>query len=74
MELNSRFKPDSYGFLRATAACMPHSDTFGDKTLIKAKASHAKKEKFSSLVEVLDACPRDIFPKMNDSFVHRLAD
>lgn len=91
MELNSRFKADSYGFMRATAACMPHSESFGDKAHIqqacahfsipvedaehtvfvqqlkrKAKAiSDEKNEHFSTLFEVLDACPRDIFPKMN---------
>uniref|UniRef100_A0A3B4X175 TTF-type domain-containing protein n=1 Tax=Seriola lalandi dorsalis TaxID=1841481 RepID=A0A3B4X175_SERLL len=91
MELNSRFKPNSYGFMKATAACMPHSETFGDKAHIQQACAHfsipvedaehtvfvqqlkrkaqaisgEKKEHFPSLFEVLDACPRDIFPKMN---------
>ena len=33
VELNTRFKPDTYGFMRAAAACLPRSDTFGDKAL-----------------------------------------
>ncbi|KAK7163906.1 hypothetical protein R3I94_002577 [Phoxinus phoxinus] len=92
MELNTRFKPDTYGFMRAAAACLPRSDTFGDKALIqpacahfsipvedaatehtvfvqhlkrKEKANKTTNEKKETLVEVLDACPRDIFPNMN---------
>uniref|UniRef100_A0A3B4VA62 TTF-type domain-containing protein n=1 Tax=Seriola dumerili TaxID=41447 RepID=A0A3B4VA62_SERDU len=91
MELNSHFKPDSYGFMKATAACMPHSETFGDKAHTQQACAHfsipvedaehtvfvqqlkrkaqaisgEKKEHCPSLFEVLDACPRDIFPKMN---------
>lgn len=90
MELNTRFKPDTYGFMSAAAACSPWSDTFGDKALIrpacvhfsipvaeeehtvfvqqlkrKAKANKITNEKKETLVEVLDACPRDIFPNMN---------
>lgn len=81
MELNTRFKPDTYDLMR-------RADTFGDKALIqpacthfsipvqdaehtvfvqqlKRKSTNEKKETFSSLVEVLGACPRDIFPNMN---------
>ncbi|KAL7395745.1 hypothetical protein ABVT39_022378 [Epinephelus coioides] len=40
VELNTRFKPDTYGFMRATAACLPRSDTFGDKALIQPACAH----------------------------------
>lgn len=40
MELNTRFKPDTYGFMRAAAACLPRSDTFGDKALIQPACAH----------------------------------
>ncbi len=40
IELNSRFKPDSYVFMKATAACMPHSETFGDKAHIQQACAH----------------------------------
>ena len=75
-ELNTRFKPDTYSFMRDAAACLPRSDTFGDKALIpvgdtehtvfvqqlkrKAKANETTNEKKETLVEVLDACPCDI--------------
>ena len=90
MELNTHFKTNTYGFMRA--ACLPRSDTFGDKALIqpacahfsipvedaehtvfvqqlkrkrKAKANKTTNENKETLVEVLDACPCDIFPNMN---------
>ena len=40
MELNTRFKPDTYGFMRAAAACLPRSDTFGGKALIRPACAH----------------------------------
>ena len=40
MELNIRFKPDTYGLMRAAAACLPRSDTFGDKALIRPACAH----------------------------------
>ncbi|CAL8329079.1 unnamed protein product [Merluccius merluccius] len=46
MELNTRFKADTYGFMRAAAACLPWSDTFGDKALIQPACAQ-----FSILVE-----------------------
>ena len=90
MEMNTPFKPNTYGFMRAVAACLPWSDTFGDKALIqptcthfsipvedaeytvfvqqlkrKAKANKTTNKKKETLVEVLDACPHDVFPNMN---------
>ena len=40
MELNISVKPDTYGFMRAAAACLPRSDTFGDKALIRPACAH----------------------------------
>ena len=40
MELNISVKPDTYGFMRAAAACLPWSDTFGDKALIRPAYAH----------------------------------
>lgn len=88
MALNTRFKPDTYGFIRTASACLPRSDTFGDKALIlpahfsipqeaaehtvfvqqlkrKAKANKTTHKKKETLIEVLDACRRDIFPNMD---------
>ena len=40
MELNTRLKPDTSGFMRAAAACLPRSDTFGDTALIRPTCAH----------------------------------
>ncbi|CAL9692726.1 unnamed protein product [Knipowitschia caucasica] len=83
-ELNIRFKPDTYGFMKATAACLPRTDTFGDIETIHPVCTHFSihlngaehtvfvqhiqrkmnetGDKFPTLIEVLDSCPRDIFP------------
>jgi hypothetical protein len=39
-QADDRSKPDTYGFIRAAAACLPWSDTFGDKALIKPACAH----------------------------------
>ena len=38
MELNTRL--NTYGFMRAAAACLPGSDTFGDTALIRPTCAH----------------------------------
>ncbi len=40
MELNTRFKDDTYSFMEAAAACMPHSSTFGEKTALQPVTGH----------------------------------
>jgi len=78
MELDTRFKADTYG--------LPRSSTFGNNESIQPASTHVSicvedaehevfvqqlKRKvtagitFPSLVEVLDSCPTDIFPQMN---------
>ena len=51
MELDTRFKADTYGFMRAAAALLPLSCTFGDNELIQPASTH-----FSICVE--DAEPK----------------
>uniref|UniRef100_A0A673LF96 TTF-type domain-containing protein n=1 Tax=Sinocyclocheilus rhinocerous TaxID=307959 RepID=A0A673LF96_9TELE len=77
MELNTRFKADTYRLMRAAAACLPQSNTFGNTHFnntvedsehevfvqqLERKISNGRA--FPSLVEVLDTCPHDIFPRM----------
>lgn len=40
MELNTRFKEDTYRCMRAAAACLPRSNTFGDKAPIQPASTH----------------------------------
>lgn len=40
MMLNTCFKVDIYGFMRAAAACLPCSNTFGNKALLQPACTH----------------------------------
>lgn len=75
MELNTRFKPDTYSFMRAVAACLTRSDTFGKKVLTRVclhvpfyredaeqLTRKTKKRKNLMPVELWKACPCNIFP------------
>ncbi|KAF3844479.1 hypothetical protein F7725_007642, partial [Dissostichus mawsoni] len=49
MELDTRFKADTYGFMRAAAALLPRSSTFGNNESIHPASTH-----FSICVEVAE--------------------
>ncbi len=38
--MNTRFKADTYRLMRAAAACLPQSNTFGEKTLLQPAGTH----------------------------------
>ena len=40
MELDTRFKADTYGFMRAAAALLPRSSTFGNNESIQPASTH----------------------------------
>ncbi|KAI4820084.1 hypothetical protein KUCAC02_028076 [Chaenocephalus aceratus] len=40
MELDTRFQADSYGLMKAAAACMPSSETFGEMAAIQSPSAH----------------------------------
>lgn len=85
-ELDSRFQNDSYGIMKASAACLPRADSFGQVTAIQPPCTHYgisvedseltvffqqlnrkvnEGRTYPSLTEVLDSCPKDIFPNVN---------
>lgn len=40
MELNTRFKADKYGLMKAAATCLPQSNIFSEKILLQPAGTH----------------------------------